>query len=144
MPLLFAAVVLLGVGMLAVVLELPASARAARTAAFVSSIVGLLWALAPWLMLAGLIAFAGLLVVAAAAWRAGRWSSLEFGILIAGVALGWSPILSYSFGLWVPGTPDPNLQFVILLSLVTAWVVVGASLVRTPRHLAASVDPATM
>ena len=139
-PLFFAAVVLLGVGMLAVVLELPMSARAARTAAFVSSIFGLLWALAPWLVPVGMVAFAGLLVVALAAWRARRWSSLELGILLAGVGLGWGPILAYSVGLWVPHTPDPDTQFLVFGVMVAAWVAVGASLVRAPRRRVA-LDP---
>jgi hypothetical protein len=139
-PLFFVAIVLLGVGMLAVALELPTSARAARTAAFASSMVGLLWALAPWLMLAGLIAFAGLLVVAMTAWRAGRWSSLELGTLVGGVALGWGPVLAYAVGLWVPNTPDPDTQYLVLGALVLAWVAVGASLVRARRRRVA-LDP---
>ena len=137
-PLFFAAVVMLGVGMLAVALELPEPARAARTAAFWSSMVGMLWALAPWLMLAGMTAFSGLIVVAVAAWRAGRWSSLELGILFVGVALGCGPILAYSVGLWVPTTPDPDTQFLVLGALVAAWWAVGASLVRAPRRRATS------
>jgi hypothetical protein len=139
-PLFFTAVVLLGVGMLAVVLELPAPARAARTAAFVSSLVGLLWALAPWLVMAAMVAFAGLLVVAVAAWRAGRWSSLELGILVAGVALWCGPILAYAVGVWVPLTQDPDTQFLVFGALVAAWVAVGVSLVRAPRRRI-SLDP---
>ncbi len=51
--------------------------RAARTSS--ARLAGLLWALAPWFLLAGLVAFGGLLIVAVAAWRAGRWSLVELG-----------------------------------------------------------------
>lgn len=142
MPLFFAAVVFLGVGMLALVLELPEPARVARGAAFVSSMVGLLWAFAPWFVIAGAIAFAGLLVVAIAAWRAGRWSSLDLGVLVAGIGVGWGPVLAVALGLLSPRTGAPDLQYLILMSLVSAWVVVGASLVRAPRRRIA-LDPPT-
>ena len=61
--------------MIAVVLQLPtAGARARRGATYVGSMAGLLWALAPWFLLAGAVAFGGLLVVAVAglASRPGR------------------------------------------------------------------------
>ena len=136
-PLFFGAVMLLGVGVIAVVLQLPTPARAARGATYVGSMAGLLWALAPWFLLAGAVAFGGLLVVAVAAWRAGRWSLVELGILVAGVWIGWLPTLAFMFGLWTPSPPDPDLQFVILGSLVLVWSVVGTSLVRAPRPHAA-------
>jgi hypothetical protein len=140
MPLFFAAVMLLGVGVIAVVLQMPDSARAARAAVYVSSMAGLLWAFAPWFMWAGIVAFAGLLVVGFGAWRAGRWSSGELAILVTGVGLGWAPILAFVLGLWVPPAPDADLQFLILVPLVSAWVVVGTSLVRAPRRRV-SLDP---
>ena len=141
LPLFFFAVVLLGVGMVALVLELPASAHAARSAAFVGSMTGLVWGLAPWLAWCGLIAFGGLLVVGAAAWRAGRWSSLEVGILFAGVVPGWGLFLAGGSGVWVPPTPNPDLQFLALGMLAAAWLVVGSSLVRAPRRAVASHPP---
>lgn len=141
LPLFFAAVVLLGVGMVALVLDLPASAHAARAAAFLASLTGPLWGLAPWLWWCGLIAFAGLLIVGVAAWRGGRWSSLELGILFAAVVPGWFLFLAGGSGLWVPPTANPDLQFLVLAMLVAAWLVVGASLVRTPRRAIASGPP---
>ncbi len=136
-PLFFGAVMLLGVGMIAVVLQLPTAARAARAATYIGSMAGLLWALAPWFLWAGAVAFGGLLVVAVAAWRAGRWSSVELGILAAGICTGWLPILAFMVGAWRPSAADPDLQFLILGSLVSVWLVVGASLVRAPRPHAA-------
>ena len=134
LPLLFGAITLLGVGSIALVLQLPESARAARGATYVSSLLGLLWAFAPWLMVAGVIAFAGLVVIAIAAWRAGRWSSLELAVFISGVGLTWGALLAYVAGLWAPTTPGPDLQFLVFVPLVAAWVVVGTSLVRSPRR----------
>jgi hypothetical protein len=141
MPLLFAAVMLLGVGMIATFVQLPEPSRPAQTAVYVGSMAGLLWALAPWLMYAGAVAFAGLLVVAVAAWRAGRWSSLELGIVVAGVGLGWGPIFSVAFGLLTPRAAGPDVQYLVLLSLVTSWFVIGASLVRAPRCRSALEPP---
>jgi len=140
MPLFFAAITLLGVGLIALTLQLPETARAARAAVYLSSMAGLLWAFAPWFLLAGLIGFAGLLVVAFAAWRAGRWSSVELGILVTGVGLGWGLLLTGASGLWGPPTPNPDIQFLVVVPLVSAWVVVGTSLARVPRRVV-SLDP---
>ena len=141
LPLFFAAVVLLGVGMIALVLDLPASAHAARSAAFLSSMTGLLWGLAPWLVWSGLIAFGGLLVVGVAAWRAGRWSWLELGILFAGVLSAWTVGLAASVGLLALPTPNPDLQFLVFAMLVPSWLVVGSSLVRARRRAVAPDPP---
>ncbi len=138
LPLFFLAVVLLGIGMVALVLDLPASAHAARSAVFLSSVTGLLWGGAPWLVWAGLIAFGGLLVIGVAAWRAGRWSWLELGILFASILPAWTIGLAGSSGLLELPTPNPDLQFAIFAMLVPSWLVVGASLVRPPRPVAAT------
>ena len=138
LPLFFAGVVLLGVGMVALVLDLPASAHAARSATFLSSMTGLLWGLAPWLVWSGLIAFGGLLIVGIAAWRAGRWSWLELAILFASILPGWTIGLAASSGLLEVPTPNPDLQFLVFAMLVPSWLVVGASLVRAPRRAIAA------
>jgi hypothetical protein len=127
------ALLLLGTGMVAVALDQPAPARAARAAALVSAVVGLLWALTPWLFYAGLIAFAALVVVAVSAWRSDRWSGLELGILLVGVVVPWAMMLVVGSGLWAPPGLGPDLQYIVIGSLVLVWVVIGASLVRAPR-----------
>lgn len=140
LPLFLAAVMLLGVGMIATFVQLPEPSRPVQTAAYVASMAGLLWAFAPWLMYAGMVAFVGLLVVAVVAWRAGRWSSPELGVLVAGVGVAWGLLLTGASGLWGPSTPNPDLQYLVLAPLGTAWFVVGASLVRAPRRRVA-LDP---
>ena len=141
LPLMLAAVVLLGVGMLVLVVDLPASAHAARPAAFLSSMAGLLWGLAPWVWWCGLIAFSGLLIVGVGAWRAGRWSSLQLAILVASIVPAWCLFLAGGSGLWVPPAANPDLQFLVLAMFVPAWLVVGSSLVRAPRGAVASRRP---
>jgi hypothetical protein len=141
LPLFFFAIVLLGVGMVALVLDLPASAHAARSAAFLSSITGLLWGLAPWLVWAGLIAFTGLVVVGVAAWRAGRWSWLALAILVASIVPGWAIGLAGVSGLLTLPTPDPDLQFLVFAMLVPSWLIVGVSLIRAPRRTVAASRP---
>jgi hypothetical protein len=140
LPVLLVAVFLLGVGMLGLVIELPAPARAARTSAYVSSLAGLLWAGAPWLFWAGLIAFAGLVIIGVAAWRAGRWSAIELSVLIAGVSIPWGTILAVAFGL-AATAPNPDVQFLVFLALSSVWLVVGSSLIRTPRRAVAASRP---
>jgi hypothetical protein len=141
LPFLFVAMMLLGAGMITLVLELPEPARAARAAAFVGSLVGLVWALAPWVFPAGLVAFGCLVIVGFAAWRAGRWSLLELGVLIAGVGFGWGLPVAYLSGLWEPPVPNPDLQFLVLATLAAAWVAVGGSLVRAPRRVPSAAPP---
>ena len=87
---IFLAMVGLIVGIVAVVLTIPPS-RPANTAAYVGSLAGLLWAGAPWLFWAGLIAFSGLIVVGGAAWRAGAWSGWRFATLGACLASPCAP-----------------------------------------------------
>jgi hypothetical protein len=141
LPVLLLAVILLGVGMLGVVIELPAPARAARTSAYVSALAGLLWAGAPWLVWAGLIAFLGLLVIGLAAWRAGRWSLLELAILFASILPAWTVGLAASSGMVELPTSNPDLQFVFFAMLLPSWLVVGGSLARVPRRAIASSPP---
>lgn len=144
LPLWFVAILLLGVGLIALALELPTPARRGRAAAYAGSLIGLLWAFAPWFLTAGVVAFAALLVVAVEAWRAGRWSGLELGTLLVVVGFGWGVPAAHMFGLWAPSdlTLDGLIWSLALLAL--AWIVVGASLVRAPRRRDAFVDPSTV
>jgi hypothetical protein len=132
-PFFLLAVLLLGAGMLAVVVSLPPS-RPAHAAAYVSSLSGLLWAGAPWLMWAGMIAFGGLIVVGASAWRAGAWSAWRFVVLAASVGVAWGLGIVVVSGIW--DTPEEAIGLSFGLMGV-AWLVVGTSLVR---HRRLSVD----
>lgn len=132
-PYFLVAVLLLGAGMLAVVVSLPPS-RPAHAAAYVSALAGLLWAGAPWLLWAGLIAFGGLIVVGASAWRAGVWQAWRFVVLAVSVGSAWGLGIIVLAGLLEapPGAPGIFLDL-----LGPAWVMVGTSLVWPRRH---SVD----
>ena len=141
MPFFFGATMLLGVGLIGLALRLPESARVARGATYVGSLAGLLWALAPWFVWAGLVAFAGLVVVAVASWRTGRWSWWELGIFLASVGLCWGPILAVAFGLLASRGAEPDIQFLVLSPLAASWFVVGTSLVRAPRPQVAPPPP---
>jgi hypothetical protein len=137
-PVWLAAIALLGVGMLGVAEDLPRSARFGRAAAYVGFLVGLVWAFVPWFLAAGLIAFSGLVVAAVAAFRAGRWSGLELGVLLLGTAAPWSVLLTVGLGLLPPPGLSPDLQFLVLGLLSAVWFVTGMSLLRAPRRGAAS------
>ena len=135
MPFLFLAVLCLGVGMVAVVVSIQPS-RTAHAAAYVSSVTGLLWAGAPWVVWAGLIAFGGLIVVGGAAWRRGTWSAWRFAALVACIGLAWVPAFMAMSGLW----DAPEGSEAIFFGLFGgAWLVVGTSLVRPTRRPA--IDP---
>jgi hypothetical protein len=107
----------------------------------VGGLCGLVWALAPWVFWAGLIAFGCLSVIGFAARRAGRWSFLELAVLVLGIWLPWGLFLTGGSGLWAPPLPNPDLQYLIIATLAVAWVVVGGSLVRAPRRVPSAAPP---
>jgi hypothetical protein len=142
LPIVFTAVMLLGVGLLALVLELPEPSHRARVVAAVSCLAGLVWAFAPWMMWFGLVAFGGLLIVGFAAWRAGTWSLAALTALVVGVTIPWATILAVASGA-VAANPNPDIQFLVLGLLGTAWAVVGISLVRSPSATRPIADAQT-
>src|SRR5262249_20850090 len=130
---IFLAMVGLVVGIVAVVLTMPPS-RAATAALYVSSVAGLLWAGAPWLFPVGMIAFGGLVVIGAVAWRAGAWRAWRFAALVAFSCSPW--VLGYLAlaGFWA--APDET-QFALFGLGGLTWLVVGTSVIM-PRRRAAS------
>ncbi len=137
---LFVAVMLLGVGLLALAIQLPEPSDKMRMVAGVSCFAGLLWSIAPWMMWFGLIAFGGLAIVGIAAWRAGLWSLAALATLIVGVTIPWATILAVASGA-LSRNANPDLQFLVLGLLGTAWAVVGTSLLRLPRAARPLADP---
>jgi hypothetical protein len=129
LPLIFLAMVGLVVGMVAVVLTIPPS-RSANSAAYISSLAGLLWGGAPWLWWAGLIAFGGVIVIGGAAWRAGAWSAWRFAALVACIVSAWG--LAYLALSGMVAAPE-GLQFVLFGIVGLAWPLVGTSLVWPRR-----------
>ena len=130
---------LLGAGMIGLALDLPEPARVGRAAAIVGALAGLVWAFGPWLFLrADRVRRSGR--VGVCAWRARRWSGLELVILLVGIVLPWTVVLVVGSGLWAPPEFGPEVQFVILGSLVSVWLVVGGSLVLPRRRGATARD----
>ena len=129
MPLLFLAMVCLGIGMIAVVISIPPS-RPTHAAAYISSLSGLLWAGAPWLLWAGLIAFGGLVVVGGRAWRTGAWSAWRFVALVASIGTAWGLGFAVMSGWWI--APE-GIEAVFFGIIGAIWPVVGTSLVWPRR-----------
>jgi hypothetical protein len=135
-PFFLLSVLLLGAGMLAVVVSLRPS-RPAHAAAYISSLSGLLWGGAPWLMWAGLVAFVGLIAVGASAWRSGAWPAWRFGVLVASLGSAWGLAIVVISGMWV-APPEAYALFFLLIGV--AWPIVGTSLVW-PRRQSVDASP---
>ncbi len=129
LPFIFLAMVGLVIGMVAIVLTMPPS-RPATAALYVSSLAGLLWAGAPWLFWAGVIAFGGLIVIGGAAWRAGAWSAWRFAALVACIGSAWG--LAFAVLSGTLAAPE-GIEAAFFVIGGGAWPVVGTSLVRTRR-----------
>ena len=129
-PLFFVALILLGTGIVAVALDLPAGARLGRAGAYVACLSGLLWAFAPWLLVAGLIAGVGITAVALSAWEAGRWSGIDAALLVGGQIIGWTLPAGVAFGLVAPGALGVDGIVLPLSVMLSAWIAVGHALIR--------------
>lgn len=138
MPSFFVSLVLLGIGIWAVAATVPSTARLARTAALIGGLAGLLWAFAPWVLWAGLIACIGVAILAIGAARSGRWRRAEAGLLVAAVVAAWvSPFVVESG----PGHLLSSYDgFVLAFALLAPmWFVTAHALLRPARGIARPV-----
>lgn len=137
----FLSVVLLLVGLWAVAATLPSTSRVARTAALVAGIAGLLWALAPWMLVFAVVWCLGLAVVAIEAARTRRWRRSDAAILVAGIAAAVTLTAVALAGGPLP-TGEDDEQFAVLLMLATLWFATADALLR-PAIPIADPPPAT-
>jgi hypothetical protein len=135
MPTFFLSLMLLLVGVWAVAATLPSTSRIARSAALVAGLAGLLWALAPWVLAAGLLLCLGLTILAIEAARTRRWRRSDAAFLMAG--MGAAVALA---GVAVIGQPVPigedDVQFAVLVMLATLWFAIADALLRPARAIA--------
>jgi hypothetical protein len=95
-----------------------------------------LWGLAPWVMWLGIVALAGLVVVAIGTWHAGQWGRLA-ALTMLGSALGGTAIISWAltaYGGDRLSVLNPMLAAVVVFTPI--WLVAGATLQALPP-----VDP---
>jgi len=118
-----AALVCLGVGVIAAALSTPPEALA-RPAAAVTCLSGFVWAVSPWAFPFGAIAIAGLLVVGISAWRARVWRRLDAALLSVAV------VGAVFVAITTLVTDRRGLVIVAFLLFGLAWVAVGDALVR--------------
>jgi hypothetical protein len=129
LPFIILAMALLAVGLAGTAERLPAGDRLGRAGAWVAGGGGLLWAMAPWVMLTGLVGAIGFVCLAAAAVRAAQWSVWSIVIVLAALlafplaAMGLVPI---------EGPFGADAQFVVLGALVVLWLVVAGPLLTRP------------
>jgi hypothetical protein len=129
LPFIVLAMALLAVGLAGTAERLPAGDRLGRAGAWVAGGGGLLWSMAPWIMVTGLVGAIGFVCLAAAAVRAGHWSIWSIGAVVAALAafplalLGVVPVQS------VLGSDG---QYAVLGALVVLWLVVAGPLLARP------------
>jgi hypothetical protein len=132
LPFIILAMALLTVGLAGTAERLPAGDRLGRAGAWVAGGGGLLWAMAPWVMITGLVGAIGFVFLAAAAVRAGQWS-------IWGVAVGLAALAALPLALLdlvpVQGAFGPDGQYAVLGALVVLWLVVAGPLVTRPAPI---------
>ena len=126
MPIFLAAMVLLSAGLCGHLLRLPATARIARFGAAVAILSGPVWAMAPWIMVTGVLTILGVAAVAIGGWWSSSWSGLAAAALLATVA-GTVGALAVALGL---SQEFPMVAMVLLATPM--WLVVGGTLQGVP------------
>lgn len=137
-PILLLAVALLAAGLLGHLIRLPPDARLARGGAMAAIPLLLVWGTAPWLWPIALVSIGLIGVLAAGARRSGDWPLTASLAVVAGClavfAIG-------GVGAAVAGADRmAGGAFFVLagLSLIPAWLGIGATLIRRPTPSAAS------
>lgn len=134
LPVLFAALILLSIGLYRVVDRLPVEARASRAAGWTAIIAGPIWALTPWVMPIGLIFLVGVLGLAVGARRAGIWPAWSELVLVVTLVVPAGFFVALPFVPWYT-TRVLELNLLLIIGPIGAiWLVVGALLLRgAPR-----------
>ncbi len=138
LPIILLAVALLVAGLFGHLIRLPANARLARGAAAAAIPFLLLWAVVPWQWPIGLVVLALLGVLAIAGHRSGAWPAVASLVVVAACV---SVIAIVAIGVTVAGADRMagGAVFVLAgLSLIPAWLGVGATLIRRPTLSATS------
>jgi hypothetical protein len=126
LPLIILAMALLAVGIAATAERLPSGDWLGRAGAWLAGGGGLLWAMAPWVMVTGVVGAFGFGCLGAAAVRARHWPAWAVGAALA--ALAAFP-LALSGLLPVPsGASGTDGQYVVFAGLVVLWLVVAGPL----------------
>jgi hypothetical protein len=140
MPTFLLSLVLLLAGVWAVAATVPSTSRVARTAALIGGFAGLLWAFAPWVLLAGLTFCLGVAILAIEAARTGRWRISDVALLVASVA---AALASAVVALVTPGEPldDAPLIAASLALLSSMWFSTAHALLRPARAIGGRTGP---
>jgi len=138
-PTFLISVALLIVGLWAAAATLPSTSRFARTAAFAAGFAGVLWAIAPWMLVVGAVLWLGLAVLAIEAARTGRWRRSDAAILVAGIAAAVVVVAAALVGI-KPPVAVSDIQFVALLMLASLWFATADALLRPAIPIADPTD----
>jgi hypothetical protein len=132
---------MLGSGVWAVAATVPSSAGVSRTSALVAGVAGILWALGPWILIAGVVMCAGVAILAVGAARTGRWRVLDAALIIGAIVVAWSTVV---LPIGLGGGLVAFDGFVVCLGLLsTMWFVVAHALLRPARPMVRLTAPPT-
>jgi hypothetical protein len=131
-PIILLAGALLVGGIIGHLIVLPPGARFGRIGAIVAIGGVLIWSLAPWLLWAAAAWIVGLAALAVSGWRARVWPTWA-GLVLIVVELAVASFIWLALAAGRGrGTDLPELVAAVTL-MTTAWLVVGATLVRVPQ-----------
>jgi hypothetical protein len=128
-PVILLAGALLVGGIIGHLIVLPRGARFGRIGAIVAISGVLIWSLAPWVLAAAIAWLAGLGVLAVSGWRARVWPAWA-GLVLIGVELVVASLIWLAFVVGRTRGPDMPEFLAAVALMTTAWLVVGAALVR--------------
>jgi hypothetical protein len=132
----FLSMILLVLGIWTVAATVPSTSHVARTAAVVASLAGVLWALAPWMIVLAVVLCLGVTILGVEAARTRRWRRSDVAVLVTGIGAAVALL-----AIDVAGGPlpigDHEVQFAVLLMLGTLWLAIADALLRPAIPIAA-------
>jgi len=131
-PFVLLAMLLLSAGLVGQVIRLAPRTRAARAAAIVALIAGPLWGSSPWVLAIAAVIVAALLILAVAAWWAGRWSGLATLTVIASLGTATGSVFGLLRGAPGLGVLSGDPMFFIVMACTPIWLAIGATLLPLP------------
>jgi hypothetical protein len=109
----------------------------------IAGLAGLLWAFAPWFLVAGLVMSVAECILVLAAARTGRWRRSDAGLVVVALVTAWGSVLIATSMLTArPGTSleSYDAQFGFLFVLGAMWFVTAHALIRPTRAIASPVE----
>ena len=141
-PFVIIAMLLLAAGLMGQMIRLPHSARIARIGAVVALITGPVWGLGPWILPFGVLALAGIVVLAVGSWWAKQWRWPSTAAVVGSALAGVIIVVVAMMGSGGDRMAMVDLMFVAIVVFTPIWLVVGGTLRSLPPVDETSIDAA--